>query len=247
MSLEELADRAAAVDEGVGELDRLALVAEAAREIQPERSADLDQTAENITSAALAVIPGAAAAAITVVARRDRSVQTLGATSPTPGALNQVQEQAQAGPCLTALWDQPLVHSVLADEGRWPEYTAAAVELGVASVLSLRLYVHGQDHVLGALSLYATDPDGFDTESVAVAEAYAAHAAIAFDRIQQQNTLQQAINTRDLIGQAKGILMERKRITSDAAFQMLVRASQNLNRPLRQIADHLVSSGELLG
>lgn len=248
VSLEELADRAAAAaDDDAVELDRLALVAEAAREIQPDRRADLEKTAENITTAAIVVVPGATEAAITLVERRERSVRTLGPTGQIPIHLNQVQQQAQAGPCLTALWDVPQVHALIDTEARWPEYTAAAVELGVRQVLSLRLYVHDQDHVLGALSLYCTDPAGFDADAIAVAEAYAAHAAIAMDSIQQQDTLRQAIDTRDLIGQAKGILMERHRITPDAAFKKLVTASQHTNNPLRAVADHLVQTGELLG
>lgn len=222
--------------------DWLALLAEAAREIHPDRSEALEQTAASITSTALTLIPGATSAAITVVDRRHRTIQTLAATDDTPAALNRIQQQAQAGPCLTVLWDEPLVHAKdFRSDQRWPEYSRAAGELGILGVLSVRLDIPDHTRAFGALSLYSSRPGGFHDDVTAIAVAYATHAALALDKA----TLSQALVNRDLIGQAKGILIERHRLTADAAFELLVQTSQHTNHPLIDVADHLVATGEL--
>jgi AmiR/NasT family two-component response regulator len=74
---------------------------------------------------------------------------------------------------------------------------------------------------------------------------FATHAAVAMAHEQEQQDLRTAVSTREVIGQAQGILMERFRITSDMAFRLLVRASQDTNRKLRDIADELTSTGQL--
>lgn len=224
------------------ELDWLAVVSEVGRDLQPDRRDDVDNIIGSITRTALMVVPGATWAAVTVAGRKNNRVQTHGATADVPVRLNRIQQENQAGPCLTALWDEPVVHLIrVSDDRRWPAYTAAAGELGVESVLSVRLYVH--DHVLGALSLYSTT--GFDDQSVVIAAALAAHAAAALDRVQERGLLKKAIDSRDIIGQAKGILMERHRITADQAFAILTQQSQHTNRPLRDVAERLTLTGEL--
>ncbi|WP_196073482.1 GAF and ANTAR domain-containing protein [Nakamurella alba] len=219
-------------------------MAETARDIQTTHS-DPESTAASITASALQLLPDAGAAAITVVGR-DHSVHTLGPTSPVPALLNEVQEREKAGPCLTALWDEPLVLVTDLDgDGRWPGYAEAARAQGISTVLSIRLYV--QDKALGALSLYSTKPDAFPPDEVVAARAYAAHAAVALDQAQEREQLRAAIDTRDLIGQAKGILMERHGLTDGQAFSLLVKTSQQTNTPLRLIVEELTHSGELPG
>lgn len=128
-------------------------------------------------------------------------------------------------------------------EQRWPEFAKRAVDLGVGSMLSIQLYVTGDN--LGALNLYSEAAEAFDDESEHVGLLLASHAAIAMASAQQQEQLVQAITTRDLIGQAKGILMERHKITSEQAFTLLIRASQLANTKLRDVAEHLTTTGEL--
>lgn len=223
-------------------LSWLTLIAEAAREIHPDRSEELDQTADSITSSALTLIPGTTWAAITVVDRRRRSIRTLAATDDAPVTLNTVQQQAQAGPCLSVLSQEPIIRvDDLSAEDRWPDYSRAALELGVRAVLSLRLSVPDHSQAFGALSLYSAVPGGFDDDAVMVATAYATHAAIALDK----STLGKALDNRDVIGQAKGILIERYRLTADAAFDRLVETSQHTNRRLLDVAEHLVLTGDL--
>jgi len=90
-------------------------------------------------------------------------------------------------------------------------------------MLCFQLFVNGDN--LGALNLYGEDVDVFDEESEQVGLLVGAHAAVAFSDAQEIGQLNLALDTRDLIGQAKGILMERFKITSQQAFQVLTRAS----------------------
>ena len=110
-------------------------------------------------------------------------------------------------------------------------------------MLSCQLYVEGDD--LGALNLFARRAWTFDDESEHVALLFSAHAAVAFAGVQKQHRMARAVVTRQLIGQAQGILMERHKLTADSAFALLVTVSQQRNEPLRAVAEGLTMSGEL--
>lgn len=127
---------------------------------------------------------------------------------------------------------------------RWPGFAQAAYDLGACSMLSIQLFVEGDK--LGALNLYGQDVNVFDDESEQIALLVAAHAAIAFSDAKEIAQLTQALDTRDLIGQAKGILMERFKITPQQAFLVLTKASSESNMKLRDVAEHLANSGEIL-
>ena len=124
-------------------------------------------------------------------------------------------------------------------------FAAGAADLGALSSLSFQLFVGGDN--LGALNLYASQPHAFGEESVDVALILAAHAAVALAGAQHESHLQQAVRSRDTIGQPKGILMERHKLTSDQAFQVLARASQRTNRKLADIAEELTRTGAVPG
>jgi AmiR/NasT family two-component response regulator len=110
-------------------------------------------------------------------------------------------------------------------------------------MISFRLFVTDND--LGALNLYSSQPHAFDEDAEHVGLLFATHAAVALAAALQQEHLTQAIHGRDLIGQAKGILMERHKLTADQAFTVLVRTSQRSNTKLRDLAEHLANTGEL--
>jgi hypothetical protein len=110
-------------------------------------------------------------------------------------------------------------------------------------MLSFQLFVEG-DRV-GALNLYGEGPDAFDSESEQIGALVAAHAAVAFADSQKISQLGEALVARQLIGQAEGILMERYKITAEQAFLLLTRASSRSNIKLRDVAEHLASSGEI--
>jgi GAF domain-containing protein len=163
-----------------------------------------------------------------------------------PLRVDAAQEETGQGPCLDAVFEQQTVRvSDLRRERRWPLFTARAADAGAGSMLSFQLYVEGDN--LGALNLYAYEPDAFTDESEHVGLLFAAHAAVAFAGAQKQDHLLRAMTTRGIIGQAMGILMERYHLTGDRAFQLLVRVSQHNNRKLPDIAEELIRTGELRG
>ena len=118
---------------------------------------------------------------------------------------------------------------------RWPRFAAAAEAHGVRSMLGYKLFTSGR--TLGALDLYSSKLNAFDADSEVVGELFAAHAAIALIGSTQQAEWQSALDSRDTIGMAKGILMQRERISDDQAFNLLVSTSQKANIKLHDLAD----------
>lgn len=218
--------------------DRLAELARSLHE-QP----DVEETLSAIVHAAVATVPGAEHASVSAVRRR-REVHTIAASGPLAHEVDSAQYATQQGPCLDSLYEQRTVRLPrLAEERRWPDFVTAAAELGVGSMLAVQLYVAGDD--LGALNLLSSRADAFDEDDEHVALLFATHASVALADAQAADRLERAVSTRDLIGQAKGILMERFRVTDHQAFLLLVQASQATNAKLTSIAQELVSSGVL--
>lgn len=216
-------------------------LSELARDLQDRQS--LQDTLNGIAQAAVDNVPGAQFAGITVVKGR-RDVDTPAWTDELVRATDQAQYDTGQGPCLDAVYEHKAVRVAdMRTEHRWPEFAKRAAELGVGSMLSVQLYVTGDN--LGALNMYSEGTDAFDDESEHVALLLGAHAAIAMAGAQQHEQLVEAMTTRDLIGQAKGILMERHKITAEQAFTLLIRASQLANTKLRDVAEHLTTTGEL--
>jgi GAF domain-containing protein len=202
---------------------------------------DLDTSLQRITNAAVELVPGAGSADVLVIAGRGKC-ESHAATSRLPLRIDALQARLGEGPCVDAAVDSMFTRSDdLAVETRWPAFTAAALEAGVRSILSFRLYAH--DVQVGALNLFASEPNVFDEESIHVGEVLAAHAAIAFVSARRQLQLHSAIASRDLIGQAKGMLMERFAVDADRAFEMMVALSQESNVPVASIATRIVELG----
>ena len=205
---------------------------------QPE---DLARTLQGIVLAAVQLIPGVDEASVSVVVGR-RRVSSQAPSGPLAAAVDALQDELGQGPCLDAAYEHETVRVAdLSTEPRWPLFTARALEAGAAGMLCFQLYVAGDD--LGALNLYARVPDAFDDESEHVGLLFAAHAAIAFDAVREQAGLSRSVLTRQLIGQAQGILIERHKVTPDQAFVLLVQASQRSNTKLRDLAEALVATG----
>lgn len=232
-------DRQAPGGRGGGDLaERLA---ESARHLHAQD--DPEGTLRAVVAAAVAIIPGAEEASITVVAGR-RRLHTEAASSRFAALLDALEEHTGEGPCLDAMYEQHTVRvDDTASESRWPSFSARACEAGAASMLALQLFV--DEDSLGALNLYAGRPRAFDEESEHVGQLFASHAAIAYGAARKRSQLLRAVTTRELIGQAQGILIERHKVSADQAFAMLVAASQSLNIKLREVADTLVRTGAL--
>ena len=130
-------------------------------------------------------------------------------------------------------------------ETSWPRFAAAASELGLRSLLACQLAT-ARDR-LGALNLYSTQPRAFDENSEILARAYATHVGVALASAEREANLRQALASREAIGQAIGILIERHKLTASQAFDLMVHISQRTHVRLRDIADELVRTGILPG
>ncbi|MFF2243838.1 GAF and ANTAR domain-containing protein [Arthrobacter sp. NPDC058130] len=213
-----------------------------ARELQQED--DVHAVLAGIVYAALDLIPGTAHASISLVTGR-KQVDSEAASGDLPRRVDALQSSTGQGPCLDAAYKERVVRVPdLSQEDRWPDFARGAVELGARSMLSFQLFVEGDR--LGALNLYGAGPDAFDGESEQIGLLVAAHAAVAFADSQKISQLGEALVARQLIGQAEGILMERYKITAEQAFLLLSRASSRSNLKLRDVAEHLANSGEIV-
>lgn len=216
-------------------------LAELARVLQSED--DPAATLERVVEGAVALIPGVQSGSISV-ARRRSSIRSVAASDDLARRVDSLQDETGQGPCLDAAFEHQTVRvSDMRTESRWPDFARRAWEVGAGSMLSFQLFVEGD--TLGALNLFSAEPNAFDDESEHVGLLFAAHAAIAYASINHQQHLNLALTTRDLIGQAKGILIERFKLSGDQAFALLVSASKATNTRLRDVADQLVTTGEL--
>jgi GAF domain-containing protein len=225
--------------EAVERLGRLSL-RELSMESLLQQVADLTKT----------VMPGNPETSVLLLVR-DRPT-TVVSTGQLATDLDERQYERGHGPCLHAARTGELTE--IADtrtDRRWPDYTPRAAERGNLSSLSIPLTIDEDEQVSGALNIYAREPGAFDADARAAATGFAPYAAIAVANMHAYDSarnmaehLQVALETRAVIDQAKGILMERHKLTADQAFQVLSRASMNSNRKVRDIADHLVHTGD---
>jgi GAF domain-containing protein len=213
------------------------LMSDHARALHEARS--VEETLQGITDAAVDCIPGADWAGITMVAK-GKELETRAPTSAVVVRIDIEQYDAVEGPCLSALWDDAVVRSNdISTDARWPKWAAQIRGLGVGSMLSFKLFVRGD--VLGALNTYAASPHAYGSDAESVGLLFAAHAAVALSGAEEVAQLRLAASSRDLIGQAKGILMERYDLASDTeAFDLMVRASQSSHIKLSLVARQLV-------
>ncbi|WP_082566089.1 GAF and ANTAR domain-containing protein [Arthrobacter sp. Soil782] len=196
----------------------------------------------HMVRAAIEMIPGAEEASISVVTGRSK-IESHAASDDLPRLIDALQESLQQGPCIESAFDHTTVLVTdLRKEKRWPEFSRGAADLGAASMLSFQLFVEGDN--LGALNLLSRSPDVFDEESEHIGLLVAAHAAMAFSDTQKIDQLHDALASRDLIGQAKGILMERYKITAQQAFIVLSKVSSTTNVRLTTVAERLAATGD---
>ncbi len=200
----------------------------------------LDDTLRVITSAAVDLIPGAEHAGISLRTSGLR-FDSRAATGRLPTVLDTLQQETGEGPCVESMQERG---TVLVDdmrvEKRWPNFASEAVVLGAGSLLALCLYT-GDVH--GVLHVHSSCPGAFDHRSVDIGTRLATHAAIAVIAASREEQLRSALASRDMIGQATGILMERFEVDADEAFALLRKLSQERNVPLRRIAGYVVDAG----
>jgi GAF domain-containing protein len=192
-----------------------------------------------VTAAAVDLIPGVDTAGILLI-KKD-GFDSIAGTTDKPHHLDDLQMTFQEGPCVQAALAEPVVRTNdFREESRWPRYAPAAVECGVLSGLSFKLFT--ADRTAGALNLFSYEPNTWTTDDETTGMILAAHAAAAVLANQENIQLEAAILTRDRIGQAKGIIMERFQVDEVRAFDMLKQLSQESNTKLTEIAERVIAS-----
>lgn len=208
---------------------------------------DLDSTLDNIVASAVEVVAGADEGGIS---RTDtRTGRRSHATNPVVHELDRLQSELDEGPCITAADEPPLDGLILArdlagpDRDRWPSFAPLAVERGFRSVLSAQLSSRHKEQ-RSSLNLYSHAPDAFDEHDQVTAGLFAAQAGLLLHGADSAAGLNHALETRDVIARAKGILAERFTLTDAEAFQMLVKSSQETNIKLVDVARWLTDENE---
>ncbi|WP_158580029.1 ANTAR domain-containing protein [Geodermatophilus marinus] len=205
-----------------------------------------------VAEAAVSTVAGCRMASITL--SEGGALRTVASTDPAASATDDAQYQAGQGPCLTAI-DEPVVYAPSFPDGRWPELASRPLDFGVQSTVSYRLagaHATAPSPLAGSMNLYAVTADAFGDDARTIGLVLAAHASVAARAVHDRVTLEElgqhlqvALSSRDVIGQAKGIMMERLKITPEAAFDQLRRSSQRLNQKLRDVAARLTETGEI--
>ncbi len=200
---------------------------------------DLDKTLDQVLATVLDTVPGITQASLSVTTR-DGRIETLAPTDERVVLADQLQYKLGEGPCLEAALSEPVVESGdLATDLRWPEYGPGASALGFGAQIAFQF--SAEPHARGALNLYADEPHSLDSETRALGALFAGMVAIAMGWARHEETMNQALISRNDIGQAVGIVMERYTIDPDRAFAFLVRTSQDSNTKLKLVADRIVA------
>jgi GAF domain-containing protein len=177
---------------------------------------------------------------IILVKARGKLVTPAG-TSDDVNKAHQLQTELDEGPCLEAIRGESssYVTGDASRDPRWSRWGSLVAELGYRSVVSVRLET--RDRRYGSLNAYSADLDDFTASDVEVMHYLGAHASAAIAAAQTVEDLSTALESRNLIGQAQGILMAVYDLDPDGAFQYLRRLSMDSNQRLREVASTVVA------
>jgi transcriptional regulator with GAF, ATPase, and Fis domain len=202
---------------------------------------EIDDTLRGVTASAVDLIDSVESADVLLVAGPDL-FRSVAATSQLAVEIDDFQKSFREGPCLDAAIGNPMITcNDLREDSRWPSFAEAAVAAGVHSLMSFQLYTHNAR--MGALNLFGIKPDVFTLENEAVGAMLATHAAVALIADDERLQFQSALASRDIIGQAKGMIMERFDVDAVRAFELLKSLSQDSNTRLALVAEEIVSRG----
>jgi GAF domain-containing protein len=211
------------------------LAQELARSLPP---GDLDQTLSRITAAAVRVLPDVTMSSITIK-HADGRLETVAPTDDLLCEVDAKQYELQEGPCYEAATDTPhVVSNDLAADSRWPAYTRAALDSGIRSQVGVRLFDAKRSQ--GALNLYSDRVGAFE-DLGSLADLFREQSAMALAYAHEIQNLREAVQTRQLIGQAVGVLMERYSLSDQRAFAFLARLSSTRNVKLRVVAQEVIA------
>lgn len=171
----------------------------------------------------------------------DGSVETRAATGPLVRELDELQYELGEGPCVSTLRGEPvIVADRIRHTDRWPTYVPRALKTGLQAQMALRLYVDERG-TIGGLNLYSVSSERIDEHAPQLAEVFAAQAAVALGHAHKVEHLHVALESRQVIGRAVGIIIERYRVDDDTAFNFLVRVSSQTQTKLRELAADIVA------
>ncbi len=215
------------------------------------RQVSMDELLQTIADLTKTVMPGNPEASVTLLVKDHPT--TVASTGELATDLDEAQYDRGHGPCLHAARNGELTEIAdMRTDSRWPDYTPRAAERGALSSLSVPLGIDEDEQVTGAINIYAREPNAFDAASRTAATRFGPYAAVAAGNLHayqgardRADNLQAALVTRGVIDQAKGILMDRHKLTADQAFQVLAQMSMKTNRKVHAIADELVHTGDL--
>lgn len=215
----------------------------------------LDEVLDQVVQVARAVIPAADVVSVTARAA-DGGFHTPAYSDELAIRLDRLQYDVDEGPCVSAAEPSGPAFTACGDltrDTRWPRYSPAAAELGVRAVAALSLPMP-KGRLAGALNLFSRTPHGLDEIDGDVALLLATHASLALAATEavtraqlREVDLRRAINSRDVIGQAKGIIMARRGVDAAAAFDILRKASMDLNVKLVELAETVSTRHTELG
>ena len=208
------------------------------------RPTDIDATLSAITTAAVALLDSVDSADVLLI-DEDDNYRSSAATSSLAEELSKVQQRYHQGPCVDAAVGETMVLSQnLHEDVRWPDFTTEAVAAGAHGVLSFQLYTHHKrPSCRAALNLFSTASSAFDGDTQTLAATLATHAALALIAQDREAQFQSALASRDAIGQAKGMLMERFGVDAVRAFELMRHLSQETNVPIVTIAARIITTG----
>lgn len=179
-------------------------------------------------------------AGATLIRDRGRRFETLGPTHDDVWRADDLQDELDEGPCVdAAVESRTVVCNNLVSDPRWPRWGPRTAGLGLASVLSSEIHAGGKR--VGALNIYGAPGHEFTREDMEVAAVLTQHVSVALHFARQIEGLHAALDSRTVIGQAQGVLMERYGVDADRSFSILRRFSQDRNTRLVEIARAVVA------
>lgn len=197
-----------------------------------------EQTVEQAVAFAAETF-GTRHAGATIIRDKGRGFDTMGPTDPVVRHADELQDTLKEGPCVdAAVASRTVVSNRLADDERWPRWGPSIAGVGLGSILSAE--IHSGDQRVGALNVYGPDGHEFTREDMELAHVLAQHVSVALRFARQIEGLTTALDSRTVIGQAQGILMERFAVDDQRAFSILRRLSQDRNIRLAEIARQVV-------
>jgi GAF domain-containing protein len=215
-------------------------IAELVQKLHGRPDTDSETVIAELVEQAAVEVPGAQYAGVTIT-RNKTHIDTPAATHKWPILLDEIQQRHREGPCLTAAWEEKTIHVAdLENDHRFPLYRRDVLEqTPIRAIMSFQLFIAGE--TMGALNVYAERPHAFGRVSRDIGLVFAAHSSVAWNSAQRDEQFKRALATRDTIGQAKGMIMERYGVDAVQAFGVLRKLSQDSNTPLVQIASELVA------